>query len=91
MIYDSIIQFCIANGIGKFASQITELATVSLLREEAPKIYAVLTKEFKSTGEISKEVGMCSKDVSSILARIQAETTFIKFERNGKLKYWAKV
>lgn len=90
-VYDAIIDLCISKGVGKMASEIARLVAISLSNKNALVVYKALTEEFQSTREISLKTGVKSNDVSSILAKMQAKTTFIKLKRSKKLKYWAKI
>jgi len=89
-ISEAISLYCKEHGIERFSSQLTKLATVSIFHNRAAIVYSALNYDFKTTGEIAKETGIKSNDVSTILSRLYKKTTFIKFKRDGKLKSWCK-
>lgn len=90
LIYNGILEFCKANNIENLAVQISQLATVSLFHEHTAKVYAALTTEYQSTGQISRKTGVKSNDVSAVLAKLHKDSTLLSMIRDGKLKYWKK-
>lgn len=51
-------------------------------------IFGHITNEFKSTGEISQNTGLLSKNVSVQLHNIMSVGGLIEMKQEGKLKYW---
>jgi predicted transcriptional regulator len=71
------------------AQRLSSMVSAALLPKQQKEIYEVLSKEPKSTKEISKQLNLESKLVSAQLSRIQ-ETTMLVLskQQNKKNKLW---
>lgn len=97
-IYASIIGICEGRehqgsyrGNGHhLAQELAVAVSIGLLPNQQRKLYDCLTKDYKSTKEISKETGIPSKNVSSQMRQMYEATLLIHKEQSGKLIKWRK-
>jgi len=96
-IYASIVAECESLEAGKkyhgnghhLAQRLSSMVSAALLPKQQKEIFSVLTKEPKSTKEISKQLNLESKLVSAQLSRIEETTLLVLSKKqNKKNKLW---